>query len=138
MKPEQLDEIIEAAPDKLREVMGELHEHILEAAYEALAQSQDSESGGKPKVSVGLKLVISLNTALPSWQVKGSVGVNYSYSSAETMLEDPRQGKLPLDNFVDSLNPGDSMSILSGGKGVKLSKNKAGKVSAEKVGGDVA
>lgn len=133
MKASELDEIIAAAPEKMREILGELHEHILEGAAQALTQSQETEGGGKPKVAVSLKLVIGLNTALPSWQVKGAVGVNYTAESAPEMLDDPRQQALPFSNV---LGPGDSVGMTTGGKGVRLSKDKTGKVSAEKVGGE--
>ena len=122
MKPDQLDEIIEAAPEKMREVLVELHEHILEGAAQALTQSQESEGGGKPKVTVSLKLVIGLNTALPSWQVKGAVGVTYSAESDPEMLDDPAQPRLPFSN----LKEGESVTISTGDVSATI-KGKGGK-----------
>lgn len=94
MKSEELDSIIEQFPDAACEVVGELHSHILEAASEALAATQDSEGGGKPKVTVTTKLIIDLAQSPPAWRVKASVGVTYVAESEEKSLEEERQGKL--------------------------------------------
>jgi hypothetical protein len=74
MTPTQLDQIITEAPDRLRSVIGELHTDILAASAAAISDAEDGISGGKPKVVVGLRLVIALNSSTPSWHVEASVG----------------------------------------------------------------
>jgi hypothetical protein len=94
MTRDQLDQIIEQSAPVIQEQIADIHEHIIEAAAEALKVSQDKDDGGKPKVIVGLKLVIGLSTAPPSYQVKASVGVTYSTESEPVLLENPNQLKL--------------------------------------------
>ncbi len=97
MTKDQLDQIIEQAQPLIAEQLGNLHEHIMEAAGEALSATQDSEGGGKPKVSVGIKLIIGLASAPPTYQVKASVGVTYSTETEPRMIENPDQMKLELE-----------------------------------------
>ncbi len=126
MKATDLDTIIQEFPDAARECVGDLHDHILEAAAQALAQSQDSESGGKPKVTVSLKLVIGLNTQRPNWQVKAGVGVNYAAESEAKLLDDPRQPKLPFSDLPE----GASVTITAGDTSATIhGKAKGGKKS---------
>ena len=136
MKAEQLDAIIELAMPDMRERVGELHPHILEAAAEALSATQDSETGGKPKVTVSLKLDILLSASPPSWQTKGSVGVTFKSEGKLIILDDPDQPELADDfgrsekprrvvkKFVDAvkqgLTPGESFTISSGGKSATI------------------
>ena len=132
MKAEQLDAIIELAVPDLRARYGELHPHILEAAAEALAASQDSETGGKPKVIISSKTEICLSTSPPSWLTKASVSVTYKSEGKPVILDDPDQPELAEDfgrgakaskaarKFVedvsDALGEGGSMTISGGGQ----------------------
>mgnify|MGYP000222745531 CR=1 FL=1 len=97
MKPEQLDAIIDLAIPDLRARYGELHPHILEAAAEALAASQDSETGGKPEVIISSKTEICLSTSPPSWLTKASVSVTYKSEGKPIILDDPDQPELAED-----------------------------------------
>lgn len=94
MNAEQLDALIDVAVPDLRERLGELHPHILEAAAEALAATQESEDGGKPKVAVALKLEIFLSTSPVGWKTKGTVGVTYKSEGEASLLDDPDQPEL--------------------------------------------
>lgn len=126
MTTEQLDALIEVAVPDLRERLGELHPHILEAAAEALAATQENEGGGKPKVSVALKLNIMLSTSPPAWQTTGSVGVTYKSEGEANLLDDPDQPELAEDfgkgrrprsavaRLAEHLRPGDSLTVSAG------------------------
>jgi hypothetical protein len=94
MSGEQLDTIISAAAPTFAKRIGELHQHILEAASEALAAAQEREDGGKPKVTVTLKLIIGLNHSPPSWQTTGTVGVTFKSEGPVVSL--PNQPELKL------------------------------------------
>ena len=96
MKADELDQIVDEAVPQFSERIGELHGHILEAAREALAASQEREDGGKPKVTVSLKLVIGLNSSPPWWQTQGSVGVTFKSQGEPVTLPDPSQPELDI------------------------------------------
>ena len=90
MTREQLETIIQDAPAKLRENLGELEDKILEAAAEALAATQDTDDGGNPKARVSLKLVIDLSQSPPCWHTEGAVSISYKVKSdAEQCDETP-------------------------------------------------
>lgn len=91
MTTEQLDEIIQRACAEFPARLGELHAHILEAAAEKLAETQDKEFGGKPKVSIPLKLEINLATAPPKFKTSASVGVKFKSEGDDIMLDDLSQ-----------------------------------------------
>jgi hypothetical protein len=129
MKSEQLDAIIQEFPGAAGEVVGDLHAHILEAASEALAASQDQDGGGKPKVTVNTKLVINLAESPPSWMVKASVGVTYSAESESQTLDDPNQPKLPFKEWVEQQTKDTSVTITDGDASVTI--NGKGKKEAK-------
>jgi hypothetical protein len=95
MTTQQLDQIIEECPADVAVVLGDLHQQIREAAAEALAASQESDGGGKPKVKVALSLTIDLSTAPCSWVVGGGVSISYKVLGAEHRCDDPTQPSLP-------------------------------------------
>jgi len=80
MKTEELDKIINEAPQTIRELLGTLQPRIIEAAEAVLEESQDSESA-KATVKVGISLSIDLNLAPVAWKVDASVGVRHKVSS---------------------------------------------------------
>jgi len=96
MTAEQLDTIIADASPTFEERIGELHEHILDAAREALAASQERDDGGKPKIAVTLKLVIGLNSSPPWWQTTAAVGVTFRSEGEPVNLSDANQPELGL------------------------------------------
>lgn len=75
MSPAQLDQIIQECPADVRERLGDLRPHILEAATAALEQAQESEDGGTPKVKVSLSLTIDLTKSPVAWVVDGAIGI---------------------------------------------------------------
>lgn len=75
MDQTQIDHLISAAPDQLREILGELAPHIQTAAAQTLSQTAEQEGGGKPKLRVGLSIVIDLAKSPPAWHCEGSVGL---------------------------------------------------------------
>jgi hypothetical protein len=98
MTREQLETIIQDAPNKLRENLGELEDKILEAAAEALSATQDSDDGGNPKARVSLKLVIDLSQSPPVWHTEGAVSISYKVKSDAEQCDDtpelmPAMGK---------------------------------------------
>ncbi len=118
MKDDELDTIIEKFPDAARNCVEELREHILEAAAQALINTQETEDGGKPKVVVAVRLVIALHKIRPEWQVKASVGVKYGAETSPALLEDSNQ----LSLFA----PGTTVTIAAEGmEPITLSKKKA-------------
>jgi len=88
MTRNQLDQIIAEAADKFRAVLGELHTDILTGAAAAISDAEDGISGGKPKIVVGLKLCIALNTSTPAWHVEASVGRRVKAVSEIAQLPD--------------------------------------------------
>jgi len=95
MTPEQLDEIIAAAPAMIREQLGELHAHILESAASVLEESQDSETG-KPVVRIALALKIELNHSTPVFAVEASVTKRTKVVSEAIATRDPNQPELGI------------------------------------------
>jgi len=90
MSPDQYQTIVQEAPHKLRENLGELEDKVLEAAREALTASQDSDDGGNPKARISLKVVIDLSQSPPVWHTEASVGITYKVKSdAEQCDETP-------------------------------------------------
>lgn len=96
MTREQLDEIIAKAPELLREKLGELHDAILQSAAQSLAESQDSETGGKPKVRIGCAVIIELNQATPVFSVEASVATRTKVVSEAVATRDPNQPELDI------------------------------------------
>jgi hypothetical protein len=96
MTAEQLDAIIADAAPTFEYRARELYEHILDAAREALAASQEKDDGGKPKVTVSLKLVIGLNSSPPWWQTTAAVGVTFRSEGEPVNLSDTNQPELGL------------------------------------------
>lgn len=90
MTREQLDEIIIGAGPEFQRQLGELFEHILSASAQAL----EDDDNDKPKVSVGLKLVIALNTKTPTWHVEGAVSVRHKTVGEQHETKDPNQPEL--------------------------------------------
>ena len=74
----QLDNIVANAPPELAGIIAELSPHIIAASANALSQTADEPGGGKPKVSIGLKVVIDLSKSPPAWHCEGGVGVRYT------------------------------------------------------------
>lgn len=95
MTREQLDEIIAKAPDKIREQLGELYEHILESAASALEESQDSETG-KASVRIGIGLKIELTHSTPAFSVESSVSKRTKVVSEAIATRDPNQPELGI------------------------------------------
>ena len=87
MNQAQLDNITEHAPPELAGIIAELGPHILTASANALSQTQDEPGGGKPKVSIGLKIVIDLSKSPPAWHCEGAVSVKHTIKG-ETHDED--------------------------------------------------
>lgn len=75
MDQTQIDHLISAAPEQLQEILGELAPHIQTAAAQTLSQTAEQEGGGKPKLRVGLSVVIDLAKSPPAWHCEGSVGL---------------------------------------------------------------
>jgi hypothetical protein len=94
MTPEEIEQIIQGAPLQLQERMGELESAIKDAAKEALSASQDSEAGGKPSVSINLKVKINLAKSPVSYKTSGNVSVAYKSDGEEIECDDPHQPRL--------------------------------------------
>ena len=95
MTREQLDEIICLAPDKIREQLGELFDHILESAASALEESQDSETG-KVSVRINTGLKIDLTHSMPVFSVESSVSKRTKVVSEAIATRDPNQPELEM------------------------------------------
>ena len=78
MNQSQLNNIIEFAPDEFAGIISDLSPHILTASANALSQTADEPGGGKPKVSIALKIVIDLSKSPPAWHCEGAVGVRHT------------------------------------------------------------
>ena len=78
MTQNQLNNIIQNAPPELAGIIAELSPHILTASANALSQTADEPGGGKPKVSIGLKVIIDLSKSPPSWHCEGGVSVRHT------------------------------------------------------------
>lgn len=76
MSPEHLDNIIHESAEDFRELLGELHPRIREAASAILEESQDTESG-KATVKVSIGLSIDLTKSPPTWQMEAAVGIRH-------------------------------------------------------------
>jgi hypothetical protein len=97
MTRDELDKIISEAPDKIRELLGDLHPNIMQAAAATLAESQESDTGAA-KLSVGISLKIDLCCSPVAWTVEASVAVRHKVKSeseiADTSPElEPGMGK---------------------------------------------
>lgn len=93
----ELDKIIADAPEKIRELLGELAPNILKAAGAVLAESQDSETG-KATLKVSIGLSINLACSPVAWTVEAAVAVRHKVQSesevADTSPElEPGMGK---------------------------------------------
>lgn len=75
MDQAQIDHLVVAAPDQIREILGELAPHIITAAAQTLSQTAEQDGGGKPRLRVGLSVVIDLAKSPPAWHCEGSVGL---------------------------------------------------------------
>ncbi len=78
MQQTHLENIIQHAPTEIRTIIAELGPHILTASAQALSDTQDKEGGGKPKVSIGLKVVVDLSKSPPAWHCEGAVSVRHT------------------------------------------------------------
>ena len=92
MTPEQLDQLIQEAPEELGSVLGDLAPHIKEACAAVLEETQ--EEGGKPKVKVAISLSIDLSKSPAVWAMDGSVGIKRKVTGDIHQLEDPEQPEL--------------------------------------------
>lgn len=97
MSPAELDKIIAEAPDKVRELLGELRYNIIEAAAATLTETQDSDTG-KATLKVSIALAIELHCSPVSWTVQAGVAVRHTVKSeseiADTSPElKPNMGK---------------------------------------------
>ncbi len=93
----ELDKIIEEAPAKIQELLGELAPDILQSAGAVLAESQDSETG-KATLNVAMSLKINLACSPVAWNVEAAVTVRHKVASesevADTSPElEPGMGK---------------------------------------------
>ncbi|WP_397382815.1 hypothetical protein [Prosthecobacter sp.] len=82
----ELDKIIEEAPAKIQELLGELHANILQAAGVALAESQESETG-KATLSVSMSLKINLACSPVAWNVEAAVAVRHKVASESEVAD---------------------------------------------------
>jgi hypothetical protein len=81
MTHEQLDQIIQSAPDDIRERLGELHTAILQAAAAKLSETQDSEKAAVLNVAISLKIDLAMSP--PTWKAIAKVGATYTSEGAE-------------------------------------------------------
>lgn len=106
MTNDQLDQLVQDAPEELRTVLGDLCPHIKEACAAVLEETQDE--GGKPKVKVAIGLSIDLSKHPAVWTMEGSVGIKRKVTGDSHQLEDPDQPELA------GLRGETSMTIQSG------------------------
>lgn len=93
MSPEQLDIIIAGSKEDFPVIVGELHQHILDAAAAVLEETQDSEK--KPKVTVAVSLILDLSIAPLSWQLEAAVGVRRKVRGETHFQEREETPELP-------------------------------------------
>jgi len=91
MTPEQLDQIIEKAPDDIRERLGELAPKIREAAAAKLEESQENEKAAVLSVSIALKIDLACSPV--TWEVVAKVAATYTSAGPEHIADtDPDLG----------------------------------------------
>jgi hypothetical protein len=81
MKSDEYDTIVEESPEVFAQVLGDLRDATLEACSQVLADTQEQEGGGKPKVRLRIAVVINLASSPPSWHLEGAVSVQHKVVS---------------------------------------------------------
>jgi hypothetical protein len=89
-----------AAMDLLKLLL-DLEEEALGACVEALEASQDSEGGGKPRLTIPMSLVCDMSKHPVVCTTKAAVNVSYKVTGPERELDDPAQMELELKEEIE-------------------------------------
>lgn len=82
------DDLVGAAPEVFADLLGELRAPTKEAASQVLADSQEKDDGGSPKVRLGFALVIDYSDSPPKWHMEGSVSVRHKVKSGTEQCDE--------------------------------------------------
>lgn len=92
MTPDQIDQLGTDVGAEIPALIGELHQHIREAAAAVLEETQDQENA-KPKLNIAIAVSVNLAAHPPTYTVKASVSVKRSVTG-DYELKDANQGEL--------------------------------------------